>query len=213
MATIVVTNLDTSGPIYLSDFSTALDKAGGGGANISRTFTRPAGTVPLLRGLVDLLNANKVKVEITPTAAEISSGLLTPPSAVQAGDVAPVDSLNTGIPFTGRLAFTAGGPQSVTIYDPATPKFPGKKFRITRAWARISTASGGTTVSLRTATGGGGTLLSQIASAATGCNAENTAVTSTTSVDMTNGTDGLFLYKSSVAPGGEIFWEGVLENI
>lgn len=211
MATIVITNLDTTGPTYLSDFYNTLDTAGGGGANISRTFTRGAGEIPRLNALMALLGAGKVSVTVTPTAAELASGLLTPPSSVQPADVAQVDATGTGVPFMGRAAFTAAGSQNVQIYAPGTEKFPGKKFRITKAWARVATASGGTTLSLRTLTGGAGTLLAQIASAATGVNQENTAVTASAQVDMADGVSGLFLYKSSAAPGGEIFWEGVLE--
>jgi hypothetical protein len=211
MATITVTNLDTTSVTYLSDFYSTLDKAGSGGANISRTFIRGAGEIPLLNALMKLQGAGKVSVVVTPTSDEIASGLLSAPASVQAGDVAAVDAVNTGVPFTGRLAFTAAGSQNVPIYPPGTEKFPGKKFRITRAWARVATASAGTTLSLRTLTGGAGTLLAQIASAATGVNQENTAVTASAAVDMSDGVSGLFLYKSSAAPGGEIFWEGVLE--
>ena len=102
-------------------------------------------------------------------------------------------------PFQIRVPFSAaaaGTADDVTIYNAAAPF----GFRITDCHVKISTAIGGSTVQLRSASGGGGSALSSaLSSAATGTARNN----DTDSRSVSSG-GSLFLRRSDRGVAGEI---------
>ena len=103
-------------------------------------------------------------------------------------------------PRTIRKAFSAGGggsPDDVTIYNANAPL----GFRILDAFVFVSTAVAASSVTLRTASGGGGSAVSDsFSSAATG-----SVRLSTTSSTNTIAQDGsLFLRRSDSGVAGEV---------
>jgi len=195
---LVVTNI-SSDPVYLRDFYKEL------AAGESITTTRDASDLSTLQGLIEALDAGTVTVSVTPSAAEVASGFLTPPQAVQAQDMAPVAAADiaAGLVIL-RADFAAGvggAPDDVQVYAVDSLPF---KFRVVMAWGLVSTAVVGSTLNVYTQAAGAGTLLAgPIASAlvgshpATGPNASALAVP--------GATEGLFVRRSDSGVAGEVF--------
>jgi hypothetical protein len=113
--------------------------------------------------------------------------------------IAGPETANIAVPFVIRVPFSAaaaGSADDVTIYNAAAPF----SFRITDCHVKISTAIGGSTVTLRSASGGAGSALSSaLSSAATGTARNND---SDSRAVATNGS--LFLRRSDRGVAGEI---------
>ncbi len=90
-----------------------------------------------------------------PTTGRVDIGL--PDESIEADQVAPVDANGFAVPLVLRKAYpaaTAGTADDVTVLLAAP-----FDFLLLDVWVRTSTAIGGSTVTLRSATGGGGTAL------------------------------------------------------
>lgn len=100
-----------------------------------------------------------------------------------------------------RKSFSAGGGGSaddVTIYGANAPF----GFRVVDSWLYVLTAVGGSTCTLRDATGGAGNALSDAFSSAATGKKENTALTATRTI-AANGT--VVLRRSDNGVAGEVF--------
>lgn len=190
MATLVVSNL-TAADVYVSDLYAAVPASG------SISTNRAASDLSRMAGLQALIAAGTVAASVTYSDAEKNSGL------VDVGTTAsPATGLGDGdvirVPFA---AGTPGTPDDVTIY--ALNALPYKKMRIVDAHVMVVTAIGATTVQLRSAAAGAGTLCAEMATAATGRNGQTATVTA--SQVLTNGaTVGLFLRRSDRGVAGEV---------
>lgn len=195
---LVVTNISSS-PVYIRDLYTEI------AAGESVTTERSGSDLSGMTGLIEALDAGTVSVSVTPSAAEIASGFLTPPSAIQAQDMAPVAAADIAAGLVVlRVPMAAGGggaPDDVTAYAANALPF---KFRVLDAWALISTAVGASTLNVYTQAAGAGTLVagpidSAVAGIArmTGPNASALAVP--------GATEGLFVRRSDDGVAGEVF--------
>lgn len=162
-------------------------------ASESVTFSRTPAQVEAEVGLKQLVVDGKITMTFT---AEASDAVNT--GAVVAGPA--VDSAGLGDLMVIRKAFTAGvtgTADDVTIYSAAVPC----GMRIVDAMIYVSTAKAGATVTLRSATGGGGSALSDdLSVAATGV-VRNATLTATTTLSS-GGT--LVLRRSDRACAGEV---------
>lgn len=132
------------------------------------------------------------------TAAKLADSSIVPENLVA--------SITYGVPFVITQAMTAGAAgtaDDVTIYD-ATAPFA---FRILDVWALYSAAVIGSTIQLRSATGGGGSARSSVlTSAATGTQRNNDTATQTV------GSSGsLYIRRSDRAVAGRIMVLAVRE--
>lgn len=195
---LVITNVSSS-TVLLSDFYVSVAAAA------SITVTRSASDLPRLRDLQAKLSDGTVTVAVTPSAAELASGLLSAPQAVQAVDMAPVaaatvDSAEVTLrcPFVAAAAGTA---DDVTIY--ALNAFP---YKVRVLWARaiVTTNIGGSTIDVRTQAAGAGTLLATIDTAVAGPVAAPSAAFTASTVVTPGATVGLFLRRSDRGVAGEI---------
>lgn len=200
MAQIVLTNLSAS-PLPLADLGSKSLAVGE-----SVTITRPANLLANMLSVVREVAAGTLSATVTPSAAELASGLLAPPQSVQAEDLAPVAStVLPCAPGAFYKAISAGGGGSaddVTLYAVNTLPY---KIRVLRAYMRVATPVSGSNCQLRSAAAGGGTLVSQFDTAAVG-QKEDATVNAT--VVLTPGTlVGLFLRRSDSAVAGEVVIE------
>ena len=195
MASLLITNV-SSLPVTLADFYSTVPVGG------SITVTRAASDIPRLASLMHALALSQVSLAVTWSSDEAASGLQTPPNAVQAIDMAAVTATGLAAPivsFFGAVPAGIGGAaDDVTIAAVGTMPF---KFRVLNAWFLCSTAVGASTIDLRTAAAGAGTLLATVSSGATGYS-PMTAPNATTVV--TPGTAvGLFARRSNNTVAGE----------
>ena len=119
MAQIQLTNL-TSNALPLGDLGS---KSLAGNETI--TITRPANALPQMASVIAAVAAGTLSVTVTPTAAELASGFLSPPQSVQAEDLAPVAATDAAaVCGKWRLPMTAGTPGTA---DPskAEPLYAG----------------------------------------------------------------------------------------
>jgi hypothetical protein len=195
---LVVTNI-SSDPVYIRDLYIEIP------AGESVTTDRAASDMSGMSGLIEALDAGTVSVSLTPSAAEIASGFLTPPQAVQAVDMAPVAAAEIAAGLVVlRVPLVAGGggsPDDVTAYAANALPF---KFRVLDAWAMISTGVGASTLNAYTQAAAAGTLLAGPIDSAlagivrmTGPNASALAVP--------GATEGLFIRRSDDGVAGEVF--------
>lgn len=194
---VVITNL-TSSPVYIGDIYTSVPV--GSPLTIERAASDLSGMAALMKAIAD----GDVSITVTPTADELASGLLSPPSSIQAEDMAPVAATDVGSGLVLlRAAFTAGGggsPADITLY--AANALP-YKFRVVDSWLFVATAVAGTGT-LRDEAAGAGTAVSSGSTAATGRIPMDPD--SDASVVLTPGaTKGLFLRLSDDAAAGEVF--------
>lgn len=200
MATLVITNI-SSGPVPLGDLGSKSLAVGE-----SVTISRPANRLTEMASVVAAMAAGTITVTVTPTVAEVESGLLSPPQAVQAEDLAPVGASVAGA-VTGlwRLPMTAGVPgtaDDVVLYAVNNLPF---KVRILRTWGRIATAIALSTVEMRSQAAGAGTLLGTLDSATTGLKSDD-GQTATT-VLTPGATVGVYARRSDRGVAGEVFIE------
>lgn len=197
---VTLTNL-TSSPLALGDLgSKSL------GPNESITIERSAGDLSRMKTVIREVAADKLLVSAVPSAAELASGLLASPQAVQAEDLAPVQSTDkAAVLGTWRVPMVAGAGGSaddVTGYAVNTLPF---KVRVVRVWGRIATNVSGANVQARTAAAGGGTNLGQLDANTVGTKDDQTV---NASVVVTPGAlVGLFARRSDSGVAGELFIE------
>jgi hypothetical protein len=191
MATLVVTNLTTS-PVYVADLYVTIAASG------SITTTRAASDLPRMAGLQSLIQVGTVSASVTFTATEQASGLVGQGIVAQAATGVSTEEV-VRVPLT---AGTPGTADDVTVY--ALGKLPAAKLRVMEAYALISTNIAASTLQIRSATGGLGTLCGEISSAALGHADLDTTVTA--SQVLTNGASvGLFIRRSDRGVAGEVF--------
>jgi len=149
--------------------------------------------------------ASAVSLSVVYSASELSSGLQQAPASVQAVDMAPVASTDAAAGLVIiRTAFAAGAggaADDITVYAVNTLPF---KFRVIDAWALVGTAVAASTLAVRTAAAGAGTLLASIGSAATGRNGLAVSVTAT-AVATPGASAGLFVRRSDNGVAGEVY--------
>jgi len=195
---VVITNL-TSSPVYIGDIYTSVPV--GTPLTIERAASDLSGMVALQKAIAD----GDVTITVTPTADELASGLLSPPSSIQAQDMAPVAATDVGAGLVLlSKAFAAGGggsPADITLYAANTLPF---KFRVVDSWVFISTAVGASTGDLRDEAAGAGQSVSTVVTAATG-RVSMDPTTDVSKVVTPGAAKGLFLRLSDDGVGGEVF--------
>jgi hypothetical protein len=194
MAQLTITN-QTSDPVYIKDLYTSVP------VGTPLVVDRSATDLASMTGLQDAVAAGQVTMSITYSAAE--QPLATAPDVVEAVDAAPVTAGTVEAPpITIRHRFAAGGggaPDDVTIY--AVNTFP-YKVRMLDVTCYIDAAVGASTVELRTAAGGGGSLLGDFDSATTG--RKKDAAQTITPVIVPGAPVGLFVRRSDSGVAGDI---------
>lgn len=196
MATLRITNVSGSA-LFLSDIYTTI------AAGAYLDVTRDASDIPRMQSLASALAAGTATLSVTYNAAELASGIMTPPAAVGAVDMAPVAATDvaSGLVLL-RKAFVAGTPgtaDDVTIYAVNTLPF---KFRVVDAWAHVTTNVGGSTCNMYTRAAAAGTQVAALSSAATG----RVQSTLGDSALVTPGaSDGLFVRRSDRGAAGEVY--------
>jgi hypothetical protein len=195
---IVVTNI-SSAPVYIRDLYAEIPAGG------SVTTTRSGSDLSGMDGLIEALDDGTVSVSLTPTAAEIASGFLTPPQAVQAVDMAPVAATEVAAGLVIlRVALPAGvggAPDDVTAY--AANALP-YKFRVLDAWAMVATGVALANLNVYTRAAGAGTLLAGPIDATAAHIARITGPT-VSALAVPGTTEGLFVRRSDSAIVGELF--------
>jgi len=195
---IVVTNISTA-PVYIRDFYTEIPVGG------SVTTERSGSDLSDMEGLIAALDAGTVTVSITPTAAEIASGFLTPPQAVQAVDMAPVAAADVAAGLivlrVPLVAAVAGAPDDVSVYPANSLPF---KFRVIDAWALISTGVALSNLNVYTRAAGAGTLLAGPLDA-TAAHIARISGPTTSALAIPGATEGLFVRRDDRSIAGEIF--------
>ena len=194
---LVVTNISSS-PVYIRDLYVEIPVGG------SVTTERSGSDLSGMEGLIDALDAGTVSVAITPTAAEVASGFLTPPQAVEARDMAPVAaaSVASGLVLL-RVPLTAGitaAADDVIAYAANSLPF---KFRVLDAWAMISTHIALSTLNVYTRAAAAGTLLAGPISSATAGIARMTGPNAS-ALATPGATEGLFVRRSDDQVAGEV---------
>jgi hypothetical protein len=199
MAQIVVTNV-SSAPVYISDFYTTV------AVGKSVTTTRAPSDLPRMASLQSAIAAGTVTVAVTLSTNEVSSGLAEAPQVVQAADIAPGAASGFVADATLRIPIPAGvGGSADDIVVYALNAIPLPKFRVINAIAYWSAGTGaGEYVQVRTASAGGGTLVTRVPATGTGQATVDPSITAT--VDVVNGPSvGLFVRRSTNIIGGELF--------
>lgn len=207
MATLRITNLTTS-DYWLNDIYSAVP------AGSFVDVTRSPAEISAMRGLQDAVAAGKLSVDTTFSAEELAaiSAANQPlastlvPGSLTADAVAPVaTAVAAAAPITIFKAFSAGSggsPDDVVVYAVNTLPY---KIRILDAMATISTAVALSSLDVRSAAAGGGTLVATIPSASTGVQRAASLGSGNTSVVLTPGaTVGLFIRRSDSGVAGEV---------
>lgn len=197
MATLVITNI-SGADLLIQDLYTTI--AAGGSATVDRA----ASDIPRMASMIDAVATSKATLSVTYTADEIASGLMSPPQAVEARDLAPVAAaVATGGLAIVRSSFAAGAGGSaddVVVYAANTLPF---KFRVVDCWAKVVTNVGGSTLQARTRALGAGTLLGTMSSATAGHQVQTDVVA--TAVATPGTLEGLFILRSDSGVAGEVF--------
>jgi hypothetical protein len=219
MATVRITNLTTS-PVYLNDIYTTIN----GSAAVLPLLpyvdvTRSVAEISSMTGLIDAVAAGTLSATITYSADEQAALSVTasqPLASLLAPKAVPAPvaaSTIVGQEITIYKALASGGAtgtaDDVTIYAVNTLPY---KMRILSAQVRISTAgAGSSTMNVRTAAAGGGTLLSgPIASDALGI--VNPTGPNATVVASPGASVGLFVRRSDRSAVGEIIIKARIES-
>lgn len=195
---LVVTNISSS-PVYIRDLYHEIPVGG------SITTARAASDLSGMDGLIEALDAGTVSVSVTPTVAEIASGFLTPPQAVQAVDMAPVAAADVAagliilrVPLVAGLG---GAPDDVVAY--AANALP-YKMRVLDAWAMIGTGVALSNINVYDQAAGAGNLLAGPLDATAAHIARITGPTASV-VATPAALVGLFVRRDDSAIAGEVF--------
>lgn len=219
MATVRITNLTTS-PVYLNDIYTTINESSVALPLLPYVdVTRSVSEISSMTGLIDAVAAGTLSATITysadeqaalsVTASQPLASLLAPKSVP-----APVTSTTIiGQEITIYKALASGGAtgtaDDVTIYAVNTLPY---KMRILSAQARISTAgAAGSTMNLRTAAAGAGTLLSGPFDTAS-AGIVNPTGPNATVVATPGASVGLFVRRSDRSAVGEIIIKARIES-
>jgi hypothetical protein len=198
MATIVLTNItNPKEKVLIQDLYAKVPDV----APFTLTFSRPMGALSAMPSLQAALDAGQVTMAITPTAAELGSGLLSPPNVVGADDIQAVPAAQVGAPYQSfyvNCPVGGGGADDVTMFAVNTLPY---KIRVLDAVCMISTAAAGSWT-VRTAAAGAGTALATFSSASTG-RVVSTAPTATTVVSP-GATVGIFVRRTDSTTVGEV---------
>lgn len=204
MATLVITNL-SSELLPLSDPLITLQPAGDVDGRHIVTITRSSVDLPGMTGLMAAMAASKASLSVTYDANELASGLMSPPAAIQAVDMAPVSAATAAaalitlrIPFA---ALTTGTADDVTVYAANALPF---KFRVLDAVAHVSAAIGGATLIVRDEAAGAGTAICTMSGAATGRIVSTFTGNASGVVSQSTAAKGLFVRRSDRAVAGEV---------
>jgi len=195
---IVVTNISAA-PVYIRDLYTEIAPGG------SVTTDRSGSDLSSMEGLIAALFAGTVSVSLVPSAAEVASGFLTPPQAVQAQDMAPVSATEVAAGLVVlRISLAAGaGGVADDVVGYAANSLPFK-FRVLDAWAMIGTGVALSNVNVYTRAAGAGTLLAGPIDATATQLARMTGPTAS-ALAVTGSTEGLFVRRDDSAIAGEVF--------
>ena len=157
-----------------------------------------------MEGLIAAMNEGTVSVSIAPSAAEVASGFLTPPQAVQAVDMAPVaaEAVAAGLVILRvSLAVGVGGaPDDVIAYEANALPF---KFRVIDAWAMVSTGVALSNLNVYTQAAGAGTLLAGPIDA-TGTQVARMTGPTASAMATPGATEGLFVRRDDSGIVGEL---------
>ena len=192
MATLTVQNL-TSSPVYIRDLYATIAPNG------SISTIRFESDLSRMGGLQAAIAAGQVAASIQLSSTEQSSGLLAQGIAQgPATGVSPEEVVRVSL-----VAGVGATPDDVLVY--AADHLPAAKMRIMEAYAVISTAGGvGSTLQVRTAVSGGGTLCAEISAHTAGHADQDNTVTATQVI--TNGsTVGLWVHRTDNTTAGEVF--------
>lgn len=208
MATLRITNL-TATDYWLNDIYATVP------ASSYVDVVRSPSEISAMDGLQNAVAAGTLSADTTYSAAELAAisadnqPLASPlvPGSLTAEAVAPVAAAAVAAaPIIFFKALASGGasgtPDDVTIYAVNTLPY---KIRILDAVANISTAVGASTLQVRSAAGGVGTLAATLSSAATGTAQTTSLGAGNVSVVLTPGASvGLFVRRSDRSVVGEI---------
>ena len=198
MATVTITNL-TNRPVLIQDLYTSVLVGG------SVVVERAASDLPGMSSLQAALAAGDVSIDIAYSSIERASGLEQAAKTVGGDDIRPVaaaDILSACQLIRVVLApGEAGGADDVEVLAVGSQL---TNMRVVDSWVFVSIAIGATTVELRTAAGGAGTLISSAASAVTGRFQMDPDGDVSILAD-TDGADGLFIRRSDKGVEGEAF--------
>jgi len=134
--------------------------------------------------------------------------LVVTPGLNDTGDVTPaklaLETSGLGVPIVLRTEMTSGGTTGVAddvdVFDADVPF----GFRVLKSWALVTTAAGGSTLTVRSETGGGGSAMSgDVPSATTGPQNEGGTNASLSPVAAKNGS--VFIHRSDRSVTGEFF--------
>ena len=219
MATIRITNLTTS-PVYLNDIYTTINESSVAAPLLPYVdVTRSVAEISSMTGLIDAVAAGTLSATITYSADEQAAFSVTakqPLASLLAPGSVPAPVASTAIVGQNITLFKAlasggatGTADDVTIYAVNTLPY---KIRVLSAQVRISVAgAGGSTMNVRTAAAGGGTLLSgPIASDAVGivnATGPNASVVATPGASV-----GIFVRRSDRSAVGEIVITARIES-
>lgn len=192
-----VTNISAA-PVHLGDLYISLQP----GATLSTS--RSASEVTAMSSLLKAMAAGLVAVTLTPDAAEIASGVLTPPMSVQAADMAPaaVAEIASGLVVLRREfpPGAGGAPDDVEVFPEGGLPF---RFRVIDAWAMISAGVPASSVSARTRPGGEGILLAGPLDSSGGVSRMSGPLASAAAVP--GPAAGMFIRRGDSGAGGELF--------
>lgn len=202
MATFTLTNLSAD-RVHVGDFyGVELAPSGSTGDAVSLT-NRSLAEIPALSRTQDLVAAGTITFEVALDAAELSSGMASPPNSVQAEDLQAVGAAAIAAPvqafFKSFAAGVAGTPDDVTVY--AANALP-YKMRILDVIGYVSTAIALSTLTVRDEAAGAGTVVATLDSAATGRVQDATATA--TALLTPGATKGLFVRRSDRGVAGSV---------
>jgi hypothetical protein len=197
MAQLTITNVSADA-YYLNDIYVAIP------AGESVVIQRAISEISAMAGLQAAVAAGTLTFAVAYDVAELDSGLAQSagqsiPAAVEAADLVSSAILIRKAMVSGGATGTA---DDVTIYAVNNLPYP---IRILDARAVISTAVGGSSLTVRSAAAGGGTQVAVVSSAAAGIARATALGVSNTSVLLTPGSSvGLFVRRSDRSVVGEI---------
>ena len=195
MATFVLTNISAE-KVHLGDLYKTM-KPG----EIVTLPKRSVNDLPRWPSLQRELAAGTVTLVVTPTTDEDDSGLLSPPNAVEAGDVrevAPGDVFAVCISL--RKAFLTGGGGADDVILIAADAIP-YKLRILDVLVLCTTSPGASTVVLRDEIAGAGTAIATLDTGTVGRKVD--AAFEGFLLEQTTAAKGLFLRRADNTVEGE----------
>lgn len=220
MATVRITNLTTSS-VYLNDIYTTINGSGVAAPLLPYVdVTRSVSEISSMTGLIDAVAAGTLSATITYSADEQAALSVTaqqPLAALFAPKAVPAPVASSTIvaqEITIYKALASGGAtgtaDDVTIYAVNTLPY---KIRVLSAQARISTAgAAGSTMNVRTAAAGGGTLLAGPIDSASAGGAISATGPNASVVATPGSSVGLFVRRSDRSAVGEIVIKARIES-